>query len=61
MNNKEYICALLASILTPLGVWAGIELDKNNWVLAVILVTTCAVIEFINVIIWFNINKEIHT
>ena len=60
MTKLEYIVAQLNALLFPLAVFCGIELDKEQYLLGFSLMGICILIEFINTLLWFKVNKEIH-
>lgn len=59
--NSRLVTAALYTLETPIGVWAGIALDKSQWLLGCVLTCVLMVLVFLGVCLWFDTQtKEIN-
>lgn len=58
--KKQYLVASFNSMLVPLAVFCGIELDAKNYPLMALFLFSAMGLEFLVTWLWFEVNKEIH-
>ncbi len=53
-NYQKYLTAMLYAAETPIGVWAGFELGKANYIYGIVLTAVMMAFEVTAVITWMN-------
>lgn len=53
-NYQKYLTAILYAVETPVGVWAGFEFGKANYLYGIVLTVVMMMFEITAVITWMN-------